>query len=194
MNLCLILLLCWIQLQTPMRMQTQIQMQTLMLILMRMLMQTLIVQQMLCQTQMLILMQILKLIPKLTLKQTPKLMLKQMLKLTLDQLSTQFLQQNNLLTYKMLSHYQWFMEVKTLLNHLKFQIINTEVWLVILTCNMKDLYTQETLVLKFKNQRLTLKHHILLNQLSDKIHSQDRRITMEFEKLMSQFMMIIQST
>jgi len=72
-------------------------------------------------------MQILKLIPKLTLKQTPKLMLKQMLKLTLDQLSTQFLQQNNLLTYKMLSHYQWFMEVKTLLNHLKFQIINTEV-------------------------------------------------------------------
>jgi len=100
-------------------MQTPIQMQTHMLILMHMLMQTLIVQQMLCQTQMLILMQILKLIPKLTPKQ--------MLKLTLDQLSTQFLQQNNLLTYKMLSHYQWFMEVRTLLNHLKFQTINMEV-------------------------------------------------------------------
>ena len=72
-------------------------------------------------------MQILKLTLKLTLKQTPKLMLKQTLKLTLDQLSTQFLQRNNLLIYKMLSHYQWFMEDKTLHNHLKFQIINTEV-------------------------------------------------------------------
>jgi len=59
---------------------------------------------------------------------------------------------------------------------------------------MKVHYTQETLALKSKNQRLILKHHILLNQPSDKIHNQDKRITMESEKLMSQSMMIIQST